>query len=69
MRLNGARLSLLSLMGIALTSLGYSAALALKDMFGPDILEILRGPLDYLAVSSFVIISVFNGLVGGRVNR
>jgi hypothetical protein len=61
-RFNGAWLSMLSLLGIALTSLGFSVTLALNAMFGPDILEVLRGPLDYLAVSAFIIISVYNGL-------
>lgn len=61
-RFNSALLSMLSLLGIALTSLGFSVTLALNAMFGPDILEVLRGPLDYLAVSAFIIISVYNGL-------
>jgi hypothetical protein len=61
-RFNSAWLSVLSLLGIALTSLGFSVTLALNSMFGPDILEVLRGPLDYLAVSAFIIISVYNGL-------
>jgi hypothetical protein len=50
-------LSAFSLIGVALTSLGFSVALALNTMFGPDILEILRGPLDYLVASAWVVVT------------
>ena len=59
-RLNSAWLSALSLLGVALASLGFSLTLALNAMFGPDVLEVLRGPLDYVAASSFIIISMYN---------
>ena len=59
-RFNSAWLSALSLLGVALASLGFSLTLALNAMFGPDVLEVLRGPLDYVAASSFIIISMYN---------
>lgn len=55
-------LAVLSLIGIALTSVGFGVALALNAMFGPDLLEIFSGPLDYLAASAWVIVSIFNSL-------
>jgi hypothetical protein len=67
-RFNGAWLSALSLLGIALTSLRFSLTLALNTMFGPDVLEVLRGPLDYLAASSFIIIATYND-AADRVTR
>jgi hypothetical protein len=56
-------LSVFSLIGIALTSLGFSVALALNGMFNPDILEILRGPIDYLVASAWVVVTGYNELV------
>ncbi len=47
---------------IVLTSLGFTYAIALEATFGPDVLEILGGPLDYVAMSSWLVITAFNKL-------
>jgi hypothetical protein len=47
-------------LGLVLTFFGFGVALALHTRFGTDILEVLRGPSDYLAASSVVVVSAFN---------
>jgi hypothetical protein len=59
-KFSAAVLGLISLLGFALSTLGFGVVLALNAMFGPDVLEVLRGPLDYLAMSTWVVVTVFN---------
>ncbi len=53
-------LGIVAPLGLVLTFFGFGAALALHTRFGTDILEVLRGPSDYLAASSVVVVSAFN---------
>jgi hypothetical protein len=59
-KFSAAMLGLISLLGLALSTLGFGVVLALNATFGPDVLEVLRGPLDYLAASAWVVVTLFN---------
>jgi hypothetical protein len=61
-QVSAALLGMLSLLVAALASTGFGLALAMGDVFGLDVLEVLHGPADYLAASAWVVVTILNGL-------
>jgi hypothetical protein len=52
-------LAIVSLMGLGLACSGFGVALALTTTFELHLAEVLHGPLDYVAVSAYVVLELF----------
>lgn len=55
-------LAIISLVGIALTLIGYGVALAKADKFGLEVTDICRSPVEFLVASSDFILALFENL-------